>query len=211
MCVVTLWFDLEIVWCLKLGNCKFLPHFSKYQNQINKHFCKFMKMYSLCCDNGSMKCTKGFPFWHGWVFLFVYLFLHIIGCLIHNKAVIFFWEGLVTPAQLDYHFHSPKQHTFFTVDFAFSKQIMGQFLGFNLACRCEYENVQLGKKILTLVSSHDLYWDNKIDKRKRSLNILPSDFEVLLLFEIRIALEKRLRRRALARLLLLLNLIKTGE
>lgn len=166
-------------------------------------------MYSLCCDNGSVRCTKGFLFWHGWVFLFVYLFFHIIGCLIHNKAVIFFWEGLVTPAQLDYHFHSSKQKTFFTVDFAFSKQIMGQYLGFNLAWRCEHEIVQLWKKILTLVSSHGLFWDNKIDfNTKKVYCRLILKFYYFLRCESRWRSE---RRRALARLLLLLDSIKTSE
>ena len=32
---------------------------------------------------------------------------------------------------------------------------------------CEHENVQLWKKMLSWESSHDLYWQNKIDKRKR--------------------------------------------
>ena len=115
---------------MKLGNCKIFPHFSKYQNQINKHLCKFMKMYSLCCDNGSMRCTKGFPFWHCRVFLFVCLFLHIIGCLIYNKAVIFFWEGLVVLAQLDYHFHSPQTADLFHCRFCFFKRDHGTILRF---------------------------------------------------------------------------------
>ena len=34
---------------------------------------------------------------------------------------------------------------------------------------CERENLQLSKKILSWVSSHDLCWENKIDKRKRSI------------------------------------------
>ena len=36
---------------------------------------------------------------------------------------------------------------------------------------CEHENVQIWKKILSWVSSHDLYLENKIDKRKRSITI----------------------------------------
>jgi len=37
---------------------------------------------------------------------------------------------------------------------------------------CEHEYVQLWKKILSWVSSHDLYWENKIDKWKSSTYVL---------------------------------------
>ena len=68
-------------------------------------------------------------------------------------------------------FPFPQTADLFHCQFCFFKQIMGQYLGLNLACRCEYENVQLWKKILTLVPSHDLFWDNKIDLRKRSIAV----------------------------------------
>ena len=36
----------------------------------------------------------------------------------------------------------------------------------------EHENVRHWKKILSWLSSHDLYWEKKIDKRKRSIFVV---------------------------------------
>ena len=41
------------------------------------------------------------------------------------------------------------------------------FVVFIRKTACEHENVQLWKKMLSWVSSHDLSWENKIDKRKK--------------------------------------------
>ena len=39
---------------------------------------------------------------------------------------------------------------------------------------CKHENVQLWKKILSLVSTHNVYWENKFDKRELFFRISPS-------------------------------------
>ena len=76
---------------------------------------------------------------------------------------------------------------FSLVDFVLLIQIMYRYLGesdwnlevFIKKTACESKNVQLlvERKILFWVSSHDLHWENKIDKQKRRLEtmVIPMD------------------------------------
>ena len=52
------------------------------------------------------------------------------------------------------------------------------FVVFIKKATCEHDNVQLWKKILSSVSSPDLYWENKIDKQKRSIGFMNWGFDI---------------------------------
>ena len=55
------------------------------------------------------------------------------------------------------------------IDFVFQTQIMWRYRGgLNfVVLRCVYENVQIWKRIFLWVLSHDMYWQNKFQKRRR--------------------------------------------
>lgn len=145
-------------------------------------------MYSLCCDSGSVRCTKGFPFWHGWVFLFVCPLLHIVGCPIHNKAVIFFLRRIGRTGTTWLSLPCLQTVALFHCRFCFFQNRSWDNTVWSLPAGASMKMFNFERKYSPWSRHMICTGKTKLTYEKC---LLPSDIEVLLLFEIRIALETR--------------------